>query len=61
EMLDEHCEGNCENCSGSNGYWNIGSITFTNGSWSSPNTFIQCYGCHPDGDKDGPCGDDDDD
>ncbi len=58
EMLNEHCEGNCENCSGSNGHWNIGSITYTNGSWSSPNTFIQCYGCHPDGDKDGPCGDD---
>ncbi|MFQ6610080.1 MAG: dockerin type I domain-containing protein [Fidelibacterota bacterium] len=58
EMLDEHCEGNCENCSGSNGYWNIGSITFTNGSWSSPNTFIQCYGCHPDGSDGGPCGDD---
>ncbi|NQU68622.1 MAG: hypothetical protein HQ510_11820, partial [Candidatus Marinimicrobia bacterium] len=57
EMLNEHCEGNCENCSGSNGHWNIGSITYTNGSWSSPNTFIQCYGCHPDGDKDGPCGD----
>ncbi len=59
EMLDEHCDGNCENCSGSNGYWNIGSITYTNASWTSPGTFSQCYGCHPDGDKDGPCGDDD--
>ena len=58
-MLNEHCEdGPCANCSGSNGYWNIGFINYTNGSWTNPATFVQCYGCHPDGDKDGPCGDD---
>ncbi len=59
DLLDEHCDGDCESCSGSNGYWNIGTVTYTNGSWTSPNTFSQCYSCHPDGSNDGPCGDDD--
>ncbi len=58
DLLGEHCDGDCESCSGSNGYWNIGTVTYTNGSWTSPNTFNQCYSCHPDGSNSGPCGDD---
>lgn len=59
-MLDEHCENgssNCQNCSGFNGYWSVNTV-YSDGSWSDPSTFIQCYQCHPDGDKNGPCGDD---
>ena len=47
-----------ESCSGWNGYWNIGSVQWSTGSLTNPDSFDQCYSCHPNGSNDGPCGDD---
>ena len=56
-MNDEHCDGNCESCNGSNGYWMVFQ-EYSDGNWQSETTFQQCYQCHPNGDKSGGCADD---
>ncbi|NOZ09418.1 MAG: hypothetical protein GXO91_11195, partial [FCB group bacterium] len=71
-MLDEHCGGGgdddmeddtlypsrvCVSCTSWNPYWYV-NLQYQDGSWSNPATFVQCYQCHPNGDKNGPCGDD---
>jgi len=61
KMVDEHCEGggNCSSCIGTNGYWPV-SLQYSDGDWGIPETFTQCYTCHPDGSKSGACGDEGD-
>ncbi len=56
-MLDKHCEGggSCSSCFGTNGYWSV-SLQYSDGDWGIPQSFNQCYSCHPDGNNGGACG-----